>query len=237
MTSAIGSSTSFSSWSSTQASQQMPRRPDTAKMSQDLFTQLDSSSKGYLEQSDFESALSGLSSTSLSAEELFTALDSDENGQVTQDEFSSRLEQLSQQLDSQAQQMRMAESGMGAMGGMPPPPPPPSSGSDSSSDDSGLTLDELSSMASSSTDSTTAAIFSDLASNFDVADADSDGKVTAGEARAYGDSLRDSQNQSASSSTSDTTEARLLKQIMELAASYRSDNSTGISGALLSAIA
>jgi Ca2+-binding EF-hand superfamily protein len=234
MTSAISSSgTSYASWASTQSSQSMPRRPDASRMSEDLFSKLDTKSQGYLEQSDFETALSGLSDTSASAEELFSALDSDEDGKVTQDELSSRLQQLGEQLDSQFQQMRMAESGMGAMGGMPPPPPP------QGGEDGGLSEDALTTMASEASDSNIASMFSALATNFDAADTDGNGLVSASEARAYGQSQE-------TSTTSDSTgvagpqasnEARLLKQIMDLAASYGSNASASLSGSLLSASA
>ncbi len=234
MTSAISSSgMSYTNWASTQSSQSMPRRPDASRMSEDLFSKLDTKSQGYLEQSDFETALSGLSDTSASAEELFTALDSNEDGKVTQDELSSRLQQLGDQLDSQFQQMRMAESGMGAMGGMPPPPPP------QGSDDSGLSQDELTTMASETSNSNLASMFSALATNFDTADADGDGLVNASEAQAYGQAQPPSATSESATSggQSVSSEARLLKQIMELAASYGSNASTSISGSLLSASA
>ncbi|WP_159098068.1 EF-hand domain-containing protein [Parazoarcus communis] len=235
MTSAISSSgMSYANWASAQGSQAMPRRPDASRMSEDLFSKLDTKSQGYLEQSDFETALSGLSDTSASAEELFTALDSNEDGKVTQDELSSRLQQLGDQLDSQFQQMRMAESGMGAMGGMPPPPPPPQGG-----EDSGLSQDELTTMASEASNSNLASMFSALATNFDTADADGDGLVSASEARAYGQSQQTSSTSASAGSggQSVSSEARLLKQIMDLAASYGSNASASISGSLLSASA
>lgn len=231
MTSAISSSgMSYTNWASTQSSQSMPRRPDASRMSEDLFSKLDTKSQGYLEQSDFEPALSGLSDTSASAEELFTALDSNEDGKLTQDELSSRLQQLGDQLDSQFQQMRMAQSGMGAMGGMPPP---------QGSDDSGLSQDELTTMTSEASNSNLASMFSALATNFDTADADGDGLVSASEARAYGQSQQAgaTSDSDASGGQSVPNEARLLKQITEMAASYGSNASASISGSLLSASA
>ena len=48
------------------------RSSDAASMADKLFSKLDSTSKGYIEQSDLESALAGISSTA-SSEELFRA--------------------------------------------------------------------------------------------------------------------------------------------------------------------
>lgn len=116
------------------------QRPDPAEMAEDLFSRLDTTGKGYIEQSDLESALSGLttSSSSLSsasASEIFSQLDGDGDGKITQDEMSSGISKLAQALDDQFNQSRM-------QGGMPPPPPPPRGG------DSGFTKDELSSKLS-----------------------------------------------------------------------------------------
>lgn len=118
------------------------RRPDPAKMAENLFDQLDTGSQGYLQKADFESAFDSISSGSGSSDvdALFTQLDGDSDGKVTKQEFTSAVTQLSEQLDQQFQSGRMQEAmqmgGMGGMGGMPPPPPP---------NDEGFTQDELSS--------------------------------------------------------------------------------------------
>ncbi|MEY4593346.1 MAG: hypothetical protein RIR18_2241 [Pseudomonadota bacterium] len=152
-----------SSYSTTTASMGAHRghRPDPSKMASKLFSQLDTSNKGYIEKSDLQSALDSVSGSSNSstssstsstsdknsADALFSKLDGNGDGKVTQDEMSSGLKQLADELDSQFSQMRM-QGGMGQMGqagGMPPPPPPEK--------DSGVTKDKLSQSSSSSSSS------------------------------------------------------------------------------------
>src|ERR1035437_1223140 len=91
---------------------QRRQRPDPSKMADDLFSQLDTTGKGYIEQSDLTSALSGLASSSTStsqsgtasASEIFTQLDSNSDGKVTKDELSSSIQKLAESLDSQFNQ-------------------------------------------------------------------------------------------------------------------------------------
>ncbi|CAL96233.1 EF-hand domain-containing protein [Azoarcus olearius] len=222
MTSAIGSSTSsYTAWATTSA----PRRPDPAAMAENLFSALDTSGQGYLQQTDFESAFSQLGiddSDAASAEELFSALDADADGKLTQDELSSSMQKLADQLDSQFHQMRMSAGGM-------PPPPPPGAG-----EDQGFTQDELESMASEigSTDSKRSSLMNSIASNFEAADADGDGRVTASEARAYEESTRATGTATASAGS----ENLLMKRIMQLAAAY-GDNASGTLSAQVSVTA
>ncbi|ANQ86777.1 putative calcium binding protein [Azoarcus olearius] len=222
MTSAIGSSTSsYTAWATTSA----PRRPDPAAMAENLFSALDTSGQGYLQQTDFESAFSQLGiddSDAASAEELFSALDADADGKLTQDELSSSMQKLADQLDSQFHQMRMSAGGM-------PPPPPPGAG-----EDQGFTQDELESMASEigSTDSKRSSLMNSIASNFEAADADGDGRVTASEARAYEESTHTTGTATASTGS----ENLLMKRIMQLAAAY-GDNASGTLSAQVSVTA
>ncbi len=73
------SSTSIGSYSEISGTQRR-QRPDPAKMAEDLFSNLDTSGKEYIQQSDLESALSGLTSSgssqstggSASASEIFS---------------------------------------------------------------------------------------------------------------------------------------------------------------------
>ncbi len=189
------------------------QRPDPAEMAEDLFSRLDTTGKGYIEQSDLESALSGLttSSSSLSsasASEIFSQLDGDGDGKITQDEMSSGISKLAQALDDQFNQSRM-------QGGMPPPPPPPRGG------DSGFTKDELSSKLSEvgSSDPARANLLSNIVSNFDAADTDQDGKVTFQEAMAY-DRANPSSGDVDTSTSSSNTEAQVFRQIMDLLRAY-----------------
>ncbi|GAA5167239.1 EF-hand domain-containing protein [Viridibacterium curvum] len=198
------------------------QRPDAAKMAEDLFSQIDTKGQGYIEKADLQSAVDGTGDSS-SVDELFSQLDGDSDGKVTQSEMQSAFESLSQALDSQAMGMRMQQ------GGMPPPPPP--------GDDKGFSKDELTSMASevSSTDSKRSEFMQKIADNFDEADADGDGKVTAKEAMAWEQSQQASSATSASTSgnansevtdtastaaSSTESQARMFRQLMQLMQAY-----------------
>lgn len=229
MVSSISSSTS--SWAM--------QRPDPAKMVSNLFSKLDTKNQGYLEKSDLESAFSQISSSSsdsssASVDQIFSQLDSDGDGKITEQEMSSSLQQLADQLDTGFNNMRTTS--MQGAGGMPPPPPP-----QDAEDDTGYTQDELTTMASevSSTDSNLSTLLSNIVSNFDAADADGDGKVTAKEAQAYQNSQTSTVNSTSDSSSSSSTtsstssEAAVLKRIMQLMESYGGmDQSANLYGAL-----
>lgn len=214
-------SSSSSSWAM--------QRPDPSQMVSNLFSKLDTKNQGYLEKSDLTSAFSQLSSSSesssVSVDEIFSQLDSDSDGKITESDMTASLKKLAEELDSGFNNMRTQ--GMGGpqgAGGMPPPPPP-----EEASEDTGFTKDELTAKASevSSTDSNLSALMSSIASNFDAADSDGDGKVTSKEAMAYQESQKTSvASSSSTSSTTDTTsstssDAAILKRIMQLMDSYR----------------
>ena len=166
---------------------------------ENLFSQLDTTGKGYLEKSDLSTAFSQISATTsstssssaASVDEVFAKLDSDSDGKVTEDELSTGLDNLAAALDSQFNQLRMS-------GGMQPPPPP-------SDNDSGFTQDELESQLAEidSSDSTRSDLLTKIVANFDTADTDSDGKVSFQEAMAYDEST----TSTASTTTSATTDA------------------------------
>lgn len=214
------------------------RRPDPSKMVDDIFSKLDTKNQGYLEKSDLESALSSVgsasSSGSASADDVFSALDGDGDGKVTKEEMSSSLQKLADELDSQFNQSRMS----GAMGGMPPPPP---GGGRGEGEDQGMTLDQMQSVADSTSDSKLSELLNSVASNFDAADANSDGKVTQQEAMAYQQSQQTetgnaSASSSADSSASSSSEAAVLKRIMELVHSYGDGGGNSSFSQLLSSI-
>ena len=210
---------------------QRRHRPDPAKMAEDLFSQLDTSGKGYIDESDLASALSGVTSTSsaqtagnsASASDIFNQLDSNGDGKITKDELSTGIAKLAESLDSQYDQSRV-------QGGMPPPPP---------SDDTGFTKDELSSQLSAigSSDPTRSSLISKIVANFDKADTNQDGKVSFQEAMAYDQSSSTSASSStasgaaraaanttsATSTASEKTEAQIFRQIMDLMRSYGHD--------------
>jgi len=189
-----------------------------------LFSQLDTSNKGYLSESDLSTAFSSLTNTgsdsASSASKLFSSLDSNKDGKVTKDELASTLQSLTDQLNSQLDASRMA----GAMGqGMPPPPP-----SGTGQDDSGLTQDQMTSIASTTSDSKLASLLSNVASNFSAADTDGDGKVTRSEAMAF---QKSSENSTSSTSTStgsgsattSSNDQMITKRILELLQAYSSN--------------
>lgn len=191
---------------------QRPPRPDSSQLAEDLFSKIDSTGKGYIEQADLEAALES-TNASTSADELFSSLDGDGDGKVTQDEMTSGLKTLMSALDSQFESGRMSE----AMGGMPPPPPPPEG-------DTGFTADELQAQLDEigDTDSARSSLISNIIENFDAADTDGDGKVTFQEAMAYDQSTSSGTSDSTTStaSASASSEAQLMSQIMKLAEAY-----------------
>lgn len=182
-----------------------------------LFSQLDTSNKGYLDESDLSTAFSALlstgSSTSSSASNLFSSMDSDQDGKVSEDELASTLQTLVDQLNSQYDASRMA----GAMSQQMPPPPPPADGSQ---EDRGLTADEMQSIASTTTDSKLADLLNTVSANFSAADTDGDGRVTRSEAMAYQQSTQSSNTASATSTTNTDSEALVTRRILELLQAY-----------------
>ena len=139
------------------------------------------------------------------------------------------MQKLAESLDSQFDEMRM-------QGGMPPPPPP-------GEDDAGFTEEELTDQLAEigGTDSSRASLISNVVNNFDAADTNEDGKVSFQEAIAYdkanpassSSSTTDSTNSTDSTSSatsvasSDTTDAQVFRQLMDLLRTYGSaDDST-----------
>ena len=200
------------------------KRPDASEVASQVFSKLDTKNQGYLEKSDFVSALKSLdqsdsskvSSSSASADDLFSALDSDGDGKITKSELTDTLKQVEQQLDQQFQQMRV-QGGMQA-GGMRPPPPP--------QDDQGLTKDELTTRASevSSSDSKQADFLNSVAASFEKADANQDGKVTFKEAMDFKKSQQTSSSQTDASSASQSSNSPLSdaisQRILQLISAY-----------------
>ena len=196
------------------------QRQDPTKMAEELFSKLDTSGKGYIEQSDLQTALQSVpASGGASAEDVFASLDGDSDGKVTQQEMSDSIKKLSDALDNQFQNMRMS----GAMAGM-------GSGIQRGGDDAGLSQEDLTSQLASigNADSNRADMLSSLLDNFDQVDTDSNGKVSFDETRAYKQS-----GQSAAATTNASSEAEVLMQIMNLAQAYGLGGSNA-SGASLS---
>lgn len=214
---------------------QKHQRPSAEEMASDLFSKLDTSGKGYIEQSDLETAFSSLSSGTSSASTVFSQLDADGDGKVTEDEMMSSFTKLAEELDSQFDQARMQN----AMGAMPPPPPP--------ENDTGFTEEELNQQLSEigSSDSQRASLIGKIVENFDAADTDGDGKVSFKEAMAYEQSTSSatasstSSNADSSSSTSSastqSSDAQVFRQLMELLRTY-GDGSQNVASTLSSLI-
>lgn len=204
------------------------QRPDASQMASRLFGKLDSKNQGYIEKSDLASALSQLDSTastdtSSSVDELFSTLDGDGDGKVTESEMTTSMKKLAEELDSQFNSMRM-QGGMAGAQGMPPPPPPQGG----QGEDSGFSKDELTAQLEEigSTDSKRSELISNVVNNFDEADADGDGKVTAQEAMAFDQKSSQSATSSGSADSAspgvgvESDSARMLMKIMQLAHAY-----------------
>lgn len=265
MAMSIGSTSSYAS-----ALNQTTRPPrlDPSKMAENLFSKLDTQNKGYLDTADFANALQGLSSktstsstttastsgtgltasstntnTSVSADQVLSALDTNGDGKVTKDEMSSNLKKMAAELDSQFNAMRMAQAG-GQAGGMPPPPPRES---DRDGDnDAGMSKDQLTQVASTTTDSKLAALTSKMASNFDAADTNGDGKVSRTEAMTYDQKTQSTSSTASTSKTTSTaatstdsttatdsskseSETLVFKRILDLMKQYRDQATAGVS--------
>lgn len=208
----------------------MRQRPEASEVAQQIFSKLDTDKQGYLEADDFASAISqlsrsGQSSNTASSDEVFSSLDSDSDGKVTQDELTSGIKSLQEQLDSQFNAMRMQGGMQGMGGGMPPPPP---GGRGGQGQDQGLDQSQLGDMATAAAESgntQAASMFSQLADNFDEADADGDGKVTFSESVAYQRQQEQTGSTGSDSSTgsvsgSQDMQGRIAQRLMEIMRAY-----------------
>ena len=190
-----------------------------AQMASEMFTKIDTKNQGYIDQTTFASAVAGDDASG--AEEAFKALDSDSDGQLTKSELTKGIENLLSQLNRASIQSQ-------GDADRPPPPPPPEGGQE----DAGLTKDELTKMASETKDSKLSGQLSTVASNFEAADTNQDGKVTQQEAIAYAKSK--SESASSSSATTESTGSATkneaaMKKVAELLSHYLSqmgDSST-----------
>lgn len=194
-----------------------------AQISSSIFSKLDSSNKGYIAESDLQSAFDELSGSGSSVSELFSSLDGDSDGKVTEEELTSGVSQLLSDLNSQFDNMRV-------QGGMPPPPPPPAS----EEDDEGYTQDELESIASTTTDTNLSSLMSKVAENFEAADTNEDGKVSAKEAMEYQRQTESANASNGNSSNNSSTLDNISKQIAQLISAYGETSSATTSGSSLS---
>lgn len=202
---------------------------NSSQIASNLFSKIDSKQQGYIDKSELQQAFTEISgsSDSSSTDALFSKLDGDGDGKITQNELSIGLDALAESLLSQLQQSQM--SGMGLM------PPPPGAG-----DDEGLSKDQLSSIANdASTDDSAKAKLTSLVQNFDAADSNQDGKVSAQEAMAFDQSQTGETGSTGASATDGSIEvqAQLMAQLMQLIQSYGGSDSNDTHGSTVSVTA
>jgi len=173
----------------------------SSQITNNIFSKIDSKNQGYIEKSDLASALGKSDSEN---ESLFNSIDTDNDGQITKSEMTTKIENLLGQLNSNSSSNRMPPPGgaMQSMGGMPPPPPPPSN-----EEDEGVTLEQASEIASTTDDEMLSSIMSEISENFEVADADGDGKVTREEGMAFHEENK--KTSSTDSSNTDSIQANI----------------------------
>jgi Ca2+-binding EF-hand superfamily protein len=196
-----------------------------SQLASNLFNKLDTQNKGYLEKSNFQSALSSATSSSDSTTEVddvFEQLDSNGDGKVTETEVSSVLANI---LNKNQNSTGMGQ-GPGGPGGPGGPPPPPQG------EDTGFTKEELSSQLKEigSSDDKRSSLISNVVNNFEAADANEDGKVTAAEAMAYDQKNSVEASSSAQSSAKTSTDAtnpnnqanndEIVQQVMKIISAY-----------------
>jgi Ca2+-binding EF-hand superfamily protein len=205
-----------------------------ASWASSLFSKLDTNNQGYIDKGGLQSAFSQLAVTDSASgntdvDQIFTQLDTDGDGRITETELSDTLTTLVDQLYSKDGSM---------CGGMGMPP----SGGMEGATDQGFTQDELTSMAQEigSSDSKRSSLMTSLATNFDTADTDGNGRITRDEAMAYAQAGQtDGANAATTDSvTTDTAgngldgKAAALMKLIELIQSYASsDGDTDTSGA------
>lgn len=205
---------------------QKSHRPDPAQFSDALFAKLDADMQGFFEVGDLEAAFQqlGAGAKGLQADDVFGQLDTDSDGKITQDELSTSLQKIAEQLESQFNAMRMH--GMEAMHGLHGRP------EGKSDKQNGLSQEELASLVASieSDEESDAAnpradLLNNLISNFDAADRNGDGRISAGEARAFQANGENPvavapSNGQGKSTQNASGEATVMRQVMELMRTY-----------------
>lgn len=177
-----------------------PEPPQAQAQAADrLFSQLDTKGQGSIGSADLQSAFERVSAAPTStaassgaasgAADLFSRLDGDSDGTVTRQEFTDSINRLAAQLDQHYMRMRMQGACVAAPAAV----------------DAGFSREELTGQVST------------IASNFDRADADGDGRVSLREARAF------AQADAASTVTTAPTDNRnveLMLQVVRLMQAY-----------------
>ena len=168
--------------------------PEPPQMADKLFSKLDEMGQGAIQSADLQTAFEKIKSgVAGGADKLFTKLDSDSDGKLTRSEFSSSVNQLAEQLDQHYQRVRLH-----GEGGIPPP-----------ASDAGFTQEDLGGLVSG------------IASNFNKADADGDGRVSLKEARNFGQASGGAaQMQTATSATADGRNVEMMLMVVRLMQAY-----------------
>jgi Ca2+-binding EF-hand superfamily protein len=222
----------FSQQASTMAAGSMPPPPpppSSTSSEEDTGLTLDEMTSML---KDVSSTDSNLATLLTSVSENFDEADADGDGKVTFAEAMS-YQQSTQENSTDSTE----ESTLAAAGSMPPPPPPPPSSS-AEGDDKGYSADELTAMAEnvSSTDSNLSSLFETLAANFDEADTNGDGKVSAAEAQAYQDATTQSNATSDTTSSNSEESGDMMKALLaQIISNYASQNSLSQSSVSFSA--
>lgn len=200
----------------------------SSQITSNIFSKLDTSNQGTIDATSLSKALSGSSADEVS--DLVSSMDTDGDSKISKSELSQGIENLFSQLQNASLQADGAQ-------GMPPPPPggaggppPPRGGSDE--EDTGLTQDQMQEMASSTDDSKLSELLNNVASNFEAADTNGDGKVTQQEAMTY----QQSQDSDKTGQTDmNSSKRNALEQIAKLVKSYGLDSDASASSLTVSA--
>lgn len=194
----------------------------SSQITNNIFSKLDTTNQGTIDATSLSKALSDSSDNEVS--DLVSSIDTDGDNKISKSELTTGIENLFSQLQSASQQAGGAQ-------GMPPPPPggaggppPPHGGEDE--EDTGLTQDQMQEMASSTDDSKLSELLNNVASNFEAADTNGDGKVTQQEAMAYQQSQSEDSSNSASTNTQ---QSNALEQVAKLIKTYGLDQDTSSS--------
>jgi len=197
----------------------------SSQISSNIFSKLDTSNQGSIDATTLSKALSGSADDQSSDQvsDLVSSMDTDGDSKITKSELSQGIENLFNQLQSASQQAGGAQ-------GMPPPPPggaggppPPRNGKDE--EDTGLTQDQMQEMVSSTDDSKLSELLNSVASNFEAADTNGDGKVTQQEAMEY----QQSQSSDSSNQAGSSQQKNALEQVAKLIKTYGLDQDTSSS--------
>lgn len=200
-----------------------------------VFSNLDTEGKGYLDAEDFETAFAALglddssenadgNLTLSSVEDIVATLDMDGDGKVSSDDLSEGMQSLTNSLS-------FLQGRAEPWAGLPP----------AAAQGAGFTEEELTSQwetlsASGMTEDDGAVLLSSILNQFDAVDTDGDGRVSGVEAMSFGQTLRSgtTEDEEASQDTDATTtsaeasavastassELSVMRRMMQLVSAY-----------------